>query len=200
MPLSNHRRDWVTGWSVGRLLRQRWPLPAILSTKPGLMDPGRRLHEWTFLNDTGAWCPTLAPDDPIAGWAEAWKRFGYTFSPSWDYREKVFEVSAGDDLPMGFHGIVDCAGSLRGKMTVLDIKTGGPADQHGVQLAFYALGLFPQTARNLQRANVYVRKNGSYRLVVRDDPRDFVACQELLQQAKETHGYSKNTGARHRTA
>jgi RecB family exonuclease len=149
------------------------------------MSAGVRLHEWTLLHDTGELCPE--PDDEIAGFATAWKRFSYAFSPSWStgYRERVFEVLASDTIPLGFHGIVDACGSVRGKITVCDIKTGQPDDQHPVQLALYALGLFPRTATSVQRLNVYLAKDGSYRAVLRDDPRDFICAHELLTQAKE---------------
>lgn len=183
-----HHRAWVTAWSVGRLLRQRWPMPAILAANPALLEPGRRLHEWSYLHDTGGLCPT--PDDTIEGYAEAWKRFGYTFSPSWSHREHVFEVLADDVRPVGFHGIIDCAGSVRGRLTVADLKTGKPDDQHQIQLAFYSIGLCPATAENVQRLNVYLQKDGRFRVVLRDDPRDFIICRDLLTQAAEgeTHG------------
>jgi len=32
---------------------------------------------------------------------------------------------------------------------------------------------------------VYLAKDGSYRAVLRDDPRDFICARELLRQAKE---------------
>ena len=186
--MSRHRRNWNTPGSVGRLMQQRWPMPEILAQRPELMEPGRALHEWTELNDRGELCPT--PDETIAGWAEAWKRFSYAFSPSFSHVEHVFETDQ-------FHGIVDRAGSIRGKMSVLDLKTGKPATpQHGVQLAFYALGMFPNTAQTAQRLNVYLRKDGEFRLVVRDDPRDFVICRELLNQAYsegETHGTARDS-------
>jgi hypothetical protein len=158
-------------------------MPEALALRPELMEPGRKLHEWTLLYDTGELCPT--PDDTIAGWTEAWKRFSYAFTPSWSYREHVFEVLPTDSISVGFHGIVDAAGSVRGRLTVADIKTGKPDDQHPVQLALYALGMFPQTAMTIQRLNIYLTKAGQYRAVLHDDPRDFVLAHELLQQAKE---------------
>jgi hypothetical protein len=179
--MSRHHRTWATAWSVGRLLSQRWPLPKALAQRPELMEPGQRLHEWTYLHDTGGLCP--APDDTIAGWADAWKQFSYTFTPSWDFREHVFEVLPSDTLPVGFHGIVDAAGSVRGRMTVADLKTGKPDDQHQVQLALYAMGMFPKTAMKIQRLNIYLTKDGRFRVMVRDDPRDLLLARELLTQA-----------------
>jgi len=149
------------------------------------MSAGVRLHEWTYLHDTGELCPE--PDDEIAGFATAWKRFSYAFSPSWStgYRERVFEVLASDTIPLGFHGIVDACGSVRGKLTVCDLKTGAPDEAHPIQLALYAMGLFPSRHLPIQRLNVYLGKDGSYRAVLRDDPRDFICAHELLTQAKE---------------
>ena len=179
----SHHREWATAWSVGRLLRQKWPLPSILQQRPDLMKPGRDLHEWTYLHDSGELCPK--PNETIVGWANAYKEFGYTFTPSWSHREHVFEILKNDTIPLGFHGIVDAAGSVRGRLTVADLKTGQPSDQHPVQLAFYALGLFPNTATSVQRMNIYLSKDGSFRVVLRDDPRDFILAYDLLRQAKE---------------
>jgi hypothetical protein len=184
--MSRHHREWATAWSVGRILQQKWPLPEALAKHPDLMKPGRDLHEWTCLHDTGSLFPE--PDPEIAGFATAWKRFSYAFSPSWSIREGAFEVLASDTIPLGFHGIVDACGSVRGKLTVCDLKTGNPTEAHPIQLALYTMGLFPKTAHagTIQRLNVYVTKDGTYRAVLRDDPRDFILAHELLTKAKES--------------
>jgi len=172
--------EWVSAWSVSRLIAQRWPMPKHISD--AVLERGRRIHEWTEQLDLGME-PT--PPEEIAGWCKAYRRFGYSLSPSFTQVEYNFDAGSRKDGAFGWHGIADRIGVVRGKRTVLDIKSGGPQPQHPIQLAFYALGLYPQSYLKIQRLGVYLKSNGTFKVKTYSDPEDFMACHALLRQAYE---------------
>ena len=180
---------WVSAWSVGRIIRLRYPIPSFVSD--AVLESGRLFHSWSEAHDQGQ-APT--PQEAIRPYCEAYKAYTYALSPSYTQIEYVFDNGE-------FHGIVDRVGYLRNKLSVIELKTGGAQKWHGVQLAFYTKALYPTSALDIQRLGVYLRKNGTYEVRVYDDVRDYLEMSELLRLAteKETqHGNPAPSSTRHR--
>jgi hypothetical protein len=181
MPDQPPNIQWVSAWSVGRLCRLRWPLPAHI--KEVHLLTGRRVHHWTMLLDQGE---EPKPAEDISGYCQAYRNFGYQFSPSFTHIEHDFDNGQ-------WHGIVDRVGEIRGKKTVLEIKNGQPQPFHQVQLAFYTQGLFPQSFLKIQRLAVYLANDGTYKARVYKDPRDYLTVKELLALAEKEHHGTRHT-------
>lgn len=119
-------------------------------------------------------------DPKLLGYVNAWKAFE---------RESGFRVRQIDGVWQSeirrhhpiykYAGTVDHLGDIvtpnyLPRYLVVDVKSGEPSDWHGVQLAGYAmLSDFPATSKRPERANLYVRPDGSYRFVERKDRNDF---------------------------
>jgi hypothetical protein len=178
---ARHKREWRTDWSVTALLNQHFPRPAYIT--PEILERGRAVHELCYLSDEQQ--PLDLPE-PLTGYLRAWGAFTTAMNPCWSHREFCFETDT-------FHGILDRAGVLNGRLTVVDIKCGTPPngvtpERTGVQLALYTMGIFPQTAEKIQRLAVHIMKDGKYRVKTYDHPADFVLARTLLQEA--SHGNS----------
>jgi hypothetical protein len=169
--------SWKSAWSVTRLLNAKFGSP--VHVPPEALLRGTLIHEWCAALDLG--CPFTAPDE-LKGWCEAYKQFTYDFTPSWD---RVEEMTDSEDL--GYHGIVDRTGHLRGRMTVADIKSGAPRKpQDPLQLAAYTMLLFPTSYSAIQRVGIYLRKDGTYKTVAYTKASDYATWQNILKEAR--HG------------
>lgn len=107
----------------------------------------------------------------VVGYIAAW----YAFLDAVDWQGKNSEYRVFSPLN-GYAGTVDLYGYLNGKRTIIDIKTGPPQIWHGVQLAAYRFARFYEIAPGqidwndgdrLQARNLYLRKDGTFRLVDR---------------------------------
>ena len=126
-------------------------------------------------------------DPKLVGYLNAWKAFE---------RESGFKVRQVNGIwqseirkahPIyGYAGTMDHLGDLAGHFTVLDVKSGDPDDWHGDQLAGYAmLEDFPAGNPRPNRANLYVRPDGSYRFVERKNREDFETFKAALTIARQ---------------
>jgi len=97
--------------------------------------------------------------DEVRPYLEAWQRF---ISETGFICLQIEQPFA--DRNLGFAGTPDRVGWMDGDKTlsIIDIKTGAPEPWHALQTAAYAVGLGKRTAR---RWSVYLKANGSYRLV-----------------------------------
>lgn len=96
------------------------------------------------------------------------------------------EVEEPDVHPVyRFGGRPDRIWKVFGVLTVVDEKTGGPEEWHGVQLALQAIlkawryGLKPEA---LQRWNIYLADSGRFKRKTRDDRRDFDEAYRILKE------------------
>lgn len=127
-----------------------------------------------------------AIDPACAGYVAAYQRFLAEARPEWAHREHAV-----CDPTLGYAGTLDRAGTLNGRWTVLDIKTGSPAPWHGVQLAAYGR-LVPRDGLKPDRFDLYLRADGTYQLwpqTGRNDDAIFLAAL-LVAQFRRTHGLS----------
>lgn len=122
-------------------------------------------------------------DPRLKGYVDAFKKA---------QAELLFEVVNGSDgVPcierrvfhptLGYAGTVDMV-VRRGDAPpiVVDLKSGEPDDWHGWQLALYALTFTDR----VQRANLYVRADGTYRWIERKDRADFEVVKAALTVAQ----------------
>lgn len=178
-----HHYAWATKWSVGRLLEPRFPMPNI---PPSALERGSLVHSITEAIDTGGLVPGVPPE--LEGYVQAWKKFTYAMAPSWGVNGDSGVEYAFDNSEYGFHGIIDRLGSCgaQGLKTILDIKTGRvPGPDNGpsrvsVQLALYALGVYPRSATAIQRIAVACAKDGTYKVTRFTSPDDFIVAKELI--------------------
>jgi hypothetical protein len=168
--MPRHDYTWRSAWSVSRILQARWPMPDEIPQS--VLERGSRIHEWTENYDTGT---SMVPPAPYEGWCEAYKRFSYTMSPSWTDVESPVETDQ-------YHGILDRAGFMRGKQVVADIKTGPPRESDRLQLAAYALAMYPKRYQSIVRVGVYITKDGEWKIQTHDKLVDYVDWNTLVRE------------------
>ena len=85
-------------------------------------------------------------------------------------------------------GTADRMGTINGRPVVLDLKTGGKANWHGVQVAFYALIHDDLPPRQRRRLVLYLRSHGRMaQLVEFRSPYDYTQALALIaNQSQET--------------
>ena len=121
---------------------------------------GTAVHEATELIDLGA----MPDDDPeIDGYINAYLDFLLDYQPHWEYIEWI-----GFNEVLGYCGTIDRAGEVGKEFWVLDIKTtASPTRENYIatccQTRAYAMML--EAHRQITRKILYLRKDGSYRLV-----------------------------------
>ena len=84
------------------------------------------------------------------------------------------------------HGVIDRVGAglnPHGGRFVLDIKTGAKKKADAVQLAAYAMLYSPHDYDQLDRYGLYIRRDGSYKLVPYTNDYDYVTWLQLLKEA-----------------
>lgn len=122
-------------------------------------------------------------DERLRGYLEAYRRF-------------VQEVAVGPctllerplcDPILRFAGTPDQLRPMQGRETLIDLKSGQPHPTHGLQLAAYEHLIWRQLrCGRLDRAAVYLKPNGSYRLRMYEDRNDWKIfdCARVLAQWK----------------
>jgi hypothetical protein len=177
---------WTTPLSVSRILAHRFGDAFFVPA--AALERGHRVHAWTEALDLGQ---EPRPPEDIAGWCEAYRSFSRHMTPSWERIEAPF-----DSPKLGFHGIVDRVGSMRGHEVVADIKTGAPRAADAIQLAAYAMGLC-EDWQACQRVGIYIGKDGGYKIKVYSDLSDGTTFLSLLKEALHGNRGSKpNTSRR----
>lgn len=139
------------------------------------LDRGTKVHTACHYDDEG----DLVDEDldpQLRGYVLAWRRFRQDHSvrvmaieqavwhPGLRYRGRLDRLLEADFVP----------GRILG-----DIKTGDPADWHGVQLAAYQACLEGEWTR----LGIYLKSNGTYRMKAYTDPRDW----DRFAWAREQH-------------
>ena len=117
---------------------------------------GTYIHKACALMDDGqlgAVDPTYAP------YVAAYETFLRDVKPEWAYIEHRV-----CDPVRGYAGTLDRLGFLQGQWAIVDLKSGGPAPWHRVQLAAYARLMPHATGIKPARFGLYLRKDGTYRL------------------------------------
>ncbi len=113
--------------------------------------------------------------DPIvAPYLAAWRRFRLEtgFAPEM-VEQRVFHPS------YQYAGTLDRVGTVAGKRSVLDIKSGESWPSHGPQTAAYQQALLAAGEKTVSRCAVYLRADGTYRLQALTGKSDwavFLAC------------------------
>ncbi len=84
-------------------------------------------------------------------------------------------------------GTADRVGTINGRPVVLDLKSGGKANWHGVQVAFYDLIHDDLPPRQRRRLVLYLRSHGRMaQLVEFCSPYDYTQALALIANQKET--------------
>ena len=84
-------------------------------------------------------------------------------------------------------GTADRVGTINGRPVVLDLKSGGKASWHGVQVAFYDLIHDDLPPRQRRRIVLYLRRNGRMAQSVEfSSPYDYTQALALIANQQET--------------
>lgn len=142
---------------------------------------GGGVHELTHLLDLGL-VKLEDIESDLRGWVIAYAAFVRQHRPRYDLvEEPVFNRG------LGFATVIDRAGALpdEGPM-VLNIKTGGRIDWHGVQRAGEVLAWRGALAPDVARFTLYIRKTGTFDLWRHPTPRmdhdTFLRCLHEWRQ------------------
>ncbi len=112
-------------------------------------------------------------------WCIGWEAFKKEHKPRIRMREQPVV-----NKHLGFATILDVAGYLKGPMT-LNIKTGAPADWHGIQRAGEVLAWKGERNLNVRRYTLYLRKTGKFTLVEHIYESDFDEFERCLKDWRE---------------
>lgn len=135
---------------------------------------GQAVHEWTELLDQGFLTPEDRPDEPIAGYVEAYIRFK---------NETGFSVEQVEQVVLNetyrYAGMLDRTGKLNGKRALLDLKAvRSVTPATALQTAGYGECL----EEHHERYALQLRPDGTYRLTHyadRGDRHDFLSAVRL---------------------
>ena len=162
---------------------------------------GKAVHFAThFLDEDDLEWDTVLPH--YRGYVQAWERFK---------QESHFEIGRDSDGNLlieyrlfhpvfGYCGTLDRLGTIGNVEYVLDIKTGGPDEWHGYQIAAYSHCLPSPHSR--KRMTVHLRANGSFSTREHELPTlpyhwQVFAAATVIWQAKHrkrnSHGYPRST-------
>lgn len=135
-------------------------------------DRGTAVHYATEYDDLGI-LKEETLDERAVPYLEAWRAFR---------RETGWENVEFPELPvcsptLGYATKIDRVGNLRGKLSVLNLKTGQRAPWHGAQLAGEAIAYCEwrglSSTFKVQRLSLYLANDGTYRLHVHENRIDF---------------------------
>lgn len=142
---------------------------------------GTMVHKLTADYDTGAIEHPASVESKWKGYLLAYVAAMRDLGrPTWDDIEQA-RVS----VKHRFGGRPDRAGKLWGGVCVLDIKTGGTYDWHGVQTALQAILVAPDyqlPATSIVRYGLNVRENGKYTLLEHKPASDFVKAYDVIRK------------------
>lgn len=166
---------------------------------------GQAVHAATrFLDEDDLDWETVVPE--YRGYVQAWERFKHetSFQIGRDSEGQLLNEYRLYHAVFGYCGTLDRQGTIGTSDYLLDIKTGGPEDWHGYQLAGYSQ-CFPN-ALSRRRLTVHLNANGRY--TTREYPLDRFAsdwqifsASVVIWQAKHkkrsltTHGYCNTLSA-----
>jgi len=152
-------------------------------------DRGTAVHWVTERFDLGTLDCELI-DEALAPYLAAYERFRQEHGPVWSHVETKTA-----DLALHYAGTVDRAGRLTTcpHPVVLDIKSGGPAAWHRVQLSAYKRLLAAELPALITRYALYLSSEGTYRLEAfpLDDREDWQTFQAALAVAQWKRRYLK---------
>lgn len=147
------------------------PGSAAFAYTPASADRGTRVHLACLQCDSDI-APTLPEDE--RGYLQSYMHWRRMIGPVWERMEQTHYNPTFDTA-----GTADRLGTIDGVPTVLDLKTGGPAAWHGVQLAMYDL-LYTHPIYRVRRG-LYLRKDGTpARCIVYADPADYATALQLM--------------------
>lgn len=146
---------------------------------------GTAVHEWSLKIedsvDVGQRKKVIAamPED-LRCYGEAVANFHEQVRPGWMCREIRI-----DDLELGITGCPDRYGAIRGEPTVLDFKTGQAQDWHRLQLAIYSILLKRENRDTDSRLDVYLRKDGTFKMERHQSNVDMLAAWTLINEWRD---------------
>jgi hypothetical protein len=170
--------------------------PTLLMKEAGLMgsasafftpearDRGTRVHRACEAWDRQQ--PVTLPDDE-QGYLESYTKW---LALVGDVKWTTIETP-GYSKKYDVAGTADRIGFLADQPVVLDLKTGGAASWHGLQLAFYDLIFSDKKTPPLRRRRIvlYLQQSGNTaQSVTYTDFADYQTAIRLLNTRKETHG------------
>lgn len=121
----------------------------------------------------------------IVPYFNAWVKFCKDFNPEFLMIEQRLYSETYD-----YAGTIDRVAIIGGVPYLLDIKSGAKRKEHAIQTAAYA-ELIPNNDE-IERACVYLDKEGNYKFVGYDDPNDFVVFICALSIYNFKKGGKKN--------
>jgi hypothetical protein len=127
-------------------------------------DRGSAVHTATVLLDDNR-LDQASVDPRIRGYLDAYLLFMAVTEADWQHTEHIvysqlYRYAGRLDRA----GVVGWGGTLSNRPWVVDIKTGQPQRWARLQLAGYAQALREETGKVYQRATLWLRVDGSYRL------------------------------------
>lgn len=148
---------------------------------------GTDVHYATVLNDLNDLVEGSVTDE-VRPFLNAYRKFMREVKPEWYEIEKpVYHPT------FKYAGTLDRAGLVLGKFGIVDLKTGIQTPVTGLQLGGYELawnaGGYGPTVQT--RIGLYLRKDGTYKMVPYDDPshvRGFIALVTLNQWHEQNNG------------
>ena len=148
---------------------------------------GTAVHLMTEQIDQGTLEDALAP--ALAGYGDAYRRFIADHRPVWTLTEAMRA-----DLALGYAGTIDRAGTLATypRAGVLDVKSGGAAPWHRLQLSAYRrLVAADLSSPLIARYTLYLAADGTYRIdaLPLDDREDWQTFQAALAVASWQRRY-----------
>ena len=146
---------------------------------------GTAVHEWSLeiedkVEKGKRRQVLLAMPEKLRSYGEAVANFHEQLRPAWMDREVRI-----DDLELGITGCPDRYGAVRGEPTVLDFKTGQEQGWHRFQLAIYAILLKRDRRDTDARLCVYLRKDGTFRMVRHQSDVDMLAAWTLIKEWRD---------------
>lgn len=140
---------------------------------------GSAVHDMATDFDLGA-LRVEALNSPFKGYVLAYVAACQSLKPTWT------EIEIADVHPVYRYGVrTDRKGTVYGRRTVTEIKSGGKAKHHAVQTALQALA---DEVRSkvphgmIQRLTVYVKPSGKWSVECHEDARDFDVARDLIRR------------------
>ena len=137
----------------------------------GSCDRGRNVHQIIQYYDEND-LDEASVYEGYRPYLEGYKRFLAECRPKWELIEKPVY-----DPILGYAGTFDRFGTMLGKKTLLDLKSGAEESWHPIQTAAYCVNDY---ARDTMRYALYLDGQGNYRLIEHTNRRDFEVFKAAL--------------------